>query len=150
MCVSDVSFPLPLSVTLKSSNEKYLHRILLKSENARRTPRTPGMCRRRSAFENHAAAAAFGGGGQACLGHPDSLRVCSLLLYQSLTICDKCVNRVETLRDNANNYPDILLQWFGRVSVVRYVPGGNYLYLLTTTYLLTFHKSLLYLITRPH
>ena len=28
--------------------------------------RTPGMCRRRSAFENHAAAAAFGGGGQAC------------------------------------------------------------------------------------
>ena len=27
---------------------------------------TPGMYRRRSAFENHPAAAAFGGGGQAC------------------------------------------------------------------------------------
>ena len=42
MCVSDLCFPLPLSVTLKSSNEKDLHRILLKSENARRTPTYAG------------------------------------------------------------------------------------------------------------
>ena len=41
-CLIRCVFPLPLAVTLKSSNEKELHRILFKSENTRRTPTYAG------------------------------------------------------------------------------------------------------------